>query len=255
MQAAELIEIMTPALVAGLLVALIHAPLGLEVLARGIVFIDLAIAQIAGLFVVLANHWMDNSSWGTVQLVAGSSAVCAAIFFRWIERIVPHEQEAIIGSMFILAASAMLLALTDSPHGGDKIRHILAGQILFVQWSAIVSFAPLLLAALILWFLFPFIQRGLPFFLLFSLVVTASVQLVGVYVVFASLIIPALAVNAMRSGRAIIAICVGAFAVFAGIIASTLADLPAGPALVFTYATTAVIVRVAFQNLTPRQSP
>ena len=84
MQLAELVEIMTPALVAGLLVALIHAPLGLEVLARGIVFIDLAIAQIAGLFVVLANHWMDNSSWGMVQLVAGSSAVCAAIFFRWI---------------------------------------------------------------------------------------------------------------------------------------------------------------------------
>jgi len=255
MPSAELVEIMTPALVAGLLVALIHAPLGLEVLARGIVFIDLAIAQIAGLTVVLTNHWMDNSAWGTIQLAAGSSAVCAAMFFRWIERIVPREQEAIIGSMFILAASAMLLTLTDSPHGGDKIRHILAGQILFVQWSAIVSFAPLLLVALVLWFLLPFIRNGLPFFLLFSLVVTASVQLVGVYVVFASLILPALAVNAMGSGRTIIAICVGAFAVLAGIVTSTLLDLPAGPALVFAFAIIAILVRVTSQGMALRQRP
>ena len=243
MQGVELIEIMAPALVAGLMVALIHAPLGLEVLARGIVFIDLAIAQIAGLFVVLVNSWVHEPSWSVVQVVAGLSAVCAAFFFRWIERIVPREQEAIIGSTFILAASAMLLALADSPHGGEEMRHILAGQILFVRWPTIFSFAPILLGAVFLWFRLPAVQRGLPFFLLFALVVTASVQLVGVYVVFASLILPALAVGTVRPGQTAAAMIVSLFAVLAGIAASIWADLPAGPALVLAYAMTALLVR------------
>ncbi len=256
MQGSELIEIMAPALVAGLIVALLHAPLGLEVLARGIVFIDLAIAQIAGLFVVLVNYWIHEPSWGVVQLAAGLSAICAAFIFRWIERILPREQEAIIGSTFILAASAMLLVLVDRPHGGEEMRHILAGQILFVRWPTIFSFAPVFLAALFLWFRFPSLQRGLPFFLIFAVVVTASVQLVGVYVVFASLILPALAVNTVRARKTVAAIAVSIIAVLIGITASTLADLPAGPTLVFAYAMTTFIVRLSvwcFRFPKPRQ--
>ena len=249
MQGVELIEIMAPALVAGLMVALIHALLGLEVLARGIVFIDLAIAQIAGLFFVLANYWIHEPTWGVVQVVAGLSAIGAAVFFRWIERILPREQEAIIGSTFILAASALLLALVDNPHGGEEIQHILAGQILFVRWSTIMSFAPILLGALFLWSRFSAVRRGLPFFVLFALVVTASVQLVGVYVVFASLILPGLAVNSMHGGRTAGAIAVSVLAVVFGITASTWADLPTGPALVFAYAIATVLFRLSVWGL------
>ena len=234
---------MAPALVAGLMVALVHAPLGMEVLARGIVFIDLAIAQIAGLSVVLADYWIHEPSWGIVQCAAGAAALGAAVLFRWIERTSPREQEAIIGSSFILAASAMLLALVDNPHGGEEISHILAGQILFVRWSAIGAFASVFVAAFALWFALPVVRRGLPFFLLFALVVTASVQLVGVYVVFASLILPALAVNTLRSNRTVAAIAVAVCAVLAGIGASTWADLPAGPALVFAFAIMALLAR------------
>lgn len=255
MPGVELVEIMAPALVVGLMVALVHAPLGLEVLARGIVFIDLAIAQVAGLFVVLVNYWTHEPPWGLVQVAAGLSAICAAFFFRWIERVAPREQEAIIGSTFILAASAMVLAVIDSPHGGEEMRHILAGQILFVRWPVVFSFAPVFMAALFLWVRCPAVQRGLPFFLLFALVVTASVQLVGVYVVFASLILPALAVNTMRSRKTSAAMLVGMGAVLAGITASTWADWPAGPALVFAYAITTVLVRVVHDAFVSRSIP
>lgn len=249
MQSLDLLEIMAPALVAGLMVALIHAPLGIEVLARGIVFIDLAIAQIAGLFVVLANYWLHEPSWGVVQAVAGLSAICAAVFFRWIERAFPREQEAIIGCTFILAASALLLALVDNPHGGEEMQDILAGQILFVRWETIFSFAPVLLGALLLWFRFPVVRRGLPFFVLFAVVVTASVQLVGVYVVFASLILPALAANTLGARKAATAIAVSVLAILIGITVSTLADWPAGPALVFAYAVMTVLTRFGARKL------
>jgi zinc/manganese transport system permease protein len=162
-----------------------------------------------------------------------------------VERRLPREQEAVIGSAFVLAASAALLALADHPRGGEEIQHILAGQILFVRWTEILTFAPVYVIAAGLWFGYPRVRKGFPFFLLFALVVTASVQLVGVYVVFASLILPALAVNAMRPPRAGTAILVGAAAVLAGIVGSTLGDLPAGPVLVFAFAVAAVLYRLA----------
>ncbi len=240
----ELLEIIAPALIAGLLIALIHAPLGLEVLARGIVFIDLAVAQIAGLSVVIVNWWVHEPSWIVIQCVAVLSVTFAALFFYWIERVLPREQEAIIGSTFIIAASAMLLILTDNPHGGTEMRHVLAGQILLIRWSMIYSFAPILIVALILWFRFPPVRRGFLFFLIFAVVITSSVQLVGVYVVFASLILPALAVNTLGSGKITKAMACGVVAVLFGVAISALADLPAGPVLVFSFALVAILVRL-----------
>jgi zinc/manganese transport system permease protein len=240
----ETLEIVLPAATAGLMIAIIHGPLGIEVLRRGIIFIDLAIAQIAGLCVVLVKLWLHEPSWGLTQIAAGVAALLAAVFFRWVEKALPHEQEAIIGSSFILAASAVLLALANHPQGGEEIQHILSGQMLFISWSEILAFLPLYAAATAIWFCFPLIRSGLGFFALFALVVTASVQLVGVYVVFASLILPALAVNKRKTGIAPAAIVCGAMAVLLGVISSTAGDLPSGPVLVFCYAAVTVLVRI-----------
>ena len=242
----EVLEIILPATVAGLVIALIHSVLGIEVLRRGIIFIDLAIAQISGLCVVLTALWMHEPSWLETQVVAGLAALLAAVFFRWVEKIVPDEQEAIIGSCFVLAASAVLLALANHPHGGEEIQHILSGQILFISWSEILAFIPLYLVAALLWLSVPSVRSGLGFFILFALVVTASVQLVGVYVVFASLILPALAVNAMGGRKAIAAMITATLAVFLGVATSALHDLPAGPVLVFSFAIVAVIYRLGY---------
>ena len=244
MQGLEALEIVLPATVAGLAIALIHSVLGIEVLRRGIIFIDLAIAQIAGLCVVLVGLWLHEPSWGETQIAAAVAALAAAAFFRWIERIVPDEQEAVIGSCFVLAASAVLLALANHPHGGEEIQHILSGQILFISWSQILAFMPLYVVAGVLWFGVPQVRSGLGFFVLFALVVTASVQLVGVYVVFASLILPALAVNSMDRGKVGAAMLAGVVAVIAGVVISTLRDLPAGPVMVIAFAVVAVTWRV-----------
>lgn len=246
MQGLEAFEIVLPAAVAGLMIALIHSGLGIEVLRRGIIFIDLAIAQIAGLCVVLTALWLHEPSWIQTQIAAGIAALAAAAFFRWVEKVLPHEQEAIIGSCFILAASAVLLALADHPQGGEEIQHILSGQILFISWSQILAFLPFYALAIAIWFGVPRVRSGLGFFVLFALVVTASVQLVGVYVVFASLILPALAVNAMGAGKAVVAIGASMLAVIAGTAASALHDLPAGPVLVFSFAVVTMVYRLAY---------
>jgi len=248
----ELFEIVLPATIAGLAIALIHSVLGIEVLRRGIIFIDLAIAQIAGLCVVLTSLWMHEPTWSETQVVAGLAALLAAFFFRWVEKIVPNEQEAIIGSCFVLAASAVLLALANHPHGGEEIQHILSGQILFISWSEILAFLPLYVVAAMLWFVVPSVRSGLGFFVLFALVVTASVQLVGVYVVFASLILPALAVNRMGRGKTIAAMIAGFGAVLIGITGSALHDFPAGPVLVFSFAIVAVAYRLGYSAYSKR---
>ena len=234
MPSIELLEIVGPALAAGLMIALTHAPLGIEVLRRGIIFIDLAIAQIAGLGLVAAGLYMKDAPWWIAQSVALACALLAGLFFRLIERKLPRQQEAVIGTSFILAASLALLLLADSPHGGEEVRHLLSGQVLFVTWPHVLAHAPVYAIILSLWFLMPRIRRSIWFYILFAMAITSSVQLVGVYVVFASLIIPAL--SSVRAARPHITgwLC-GVLAVVTGIALSAWLDLPAGPFLVVAY--------------------
>ena len=159
----ESLEIVLPATIAGLMVAILHVPLGIEVLRRGIIFIDLAIAQIAGLCVVLVKLWVHDASWAITQIAAIFSALAAALFFRWVEKVAPQEQEAVIGSSFVLAAAAILLALANHPHGGEEVQHILSGQILFVSWERILAFLPIYGAGLILWFSVVSLRQGVCF--------------------------------------------------------------------------------------------
>jgi len=97
--------------------------------------------------------------------------------------------------MFILAATGGLLLLAHNPHGGEHLRDLLSGQILWVRYEQLVL--PALGAVFIIVMLTLFKERlgRLGFYLIFALAVTASVQLVGVYLVFASLIVPALGVR------------------------------------------------------------
>jgi zinc/manganese transport system permease protein len=245
----ELLEIVGPALVAGLMIAFTHAPFGLEVLKRGIIFIDLAIAQFAGLGMVGANLVWHEPAWWMIQIAALGSALLAALFFRITEKILPEEQEAIIGSSFVLASATALLLLADQPHGGEEIQHLLSGQILFVAWHDVIFHAPIYACILILWFSWSNKTRGSEYFyLLFAIAITSSVQLVGVFVVFASLILPALA--AAKSERKLpVAWGCGMTSVVTGIAISAFIDAPAGPVIVLTFAITAVIIRVASAKL------
>lgn len=240
----EIIEIVGPALVAGLMIALTHAPLGIEVLRRGIIFIDLAVAQIAGLGLVVGNMFIHDPSPWLVQFIALVCAIAAGLFFRKVEKAMPERQEAIIGCAFVLAASLALLLLADHPHGGEEVKHLLSGQMLFVTWTDVLKHAPIYALILLVWFSRPTVRSNIGFYLLFALAITSSVQLVGVYVVFASLILPALAAVGVKQPHVTAWLC-GVAAVLSGIAFAVAFDMPAGPIIILSYTAAVLIIRAA----------
>lgn len=234
--------IVGPAFIAGLIVLSTHVPLGHEVLQRGIIFIDLAIAQIAGLGVIAA-HGMDWDQNGIeVQIAAVSASLIAAIGLNWTEKRWPRKQEPLIGILFILAATGGILLLAGNPHGSEHLKELLVGQILWSTWASLLPIAALYAALLVLWFTVGKKFGPLGFYMIFAVAVTASVQIVGIYLVFASLIIPALATTHLQSGSRLLAgYTIGALSYFAGIVLSVIFDLPTGAIIVWTMAAIALI--------------
>jgi len=234
--------IIAPAFIAGLLVLATHVPLGAQVLKRGIVFIDLAIAQIAGLGVIAAGLADFDQEW-MVQLAAGTAAVLGALLLTWTEKRWPKVQEALIGALFVLAATGGLLLLANNPHGGEHLRDLLAGQILWVGYDQLLI--PAIGTAVIGGLLLAFQGRmgHFGFYLLFAIAVTISVQLVGVYLVFASLIVPSLgARNYGGRIRLWLAGAIGIAGYGAGLLLSMMYDLPAGALIVWCLAVLAALV-------------
>lgn len=235
--------IIGPAFVAGLVVLSTHVPLGQEVLQRGIIFIDLAIAQVAGLGVIAA-HAMDWDPNGLeVQFAAVGAALMAALGLNWTEKRWANIQEPLIGILFILAATGGILILAGNPHGSEHLKELLVGQILWTTWSSIWPVAILYSIVLSVWLLLRSRFGALTFYLAFAVVVTASVQIVGIYLVFASLIMPALATTGIRRGNRLIAgYLLGALSYFLGIVLSFLLDLPTGAVIVWSMAAVAILV-------------
>lgn len=224
-------------LAAGLVVLATHVPLGLTVLRRGIIFIDLAVAQVAALGVIVAGLLHVDDGWGGVvtQLAAAIAALLAAALLAASERRWPDIQEGLIGLLFVAAAAAGILLLAGNPHGGDHLRDLLAGQILWVGWQQVAGVAVLSAGVLLIrsWLARRGSGEGFAFYVLFAVAVTASVQLVGVLLVFASLIAPAVATHALGGrSRAVIAFLLGATAYATGLGISLFADLPAGATVV-----------------------
>ncbi|GJL90772.1 metal ABC transporter permease [Hyphococcus sp.] len=226
-------SILFPAFLAGLLVLSTHVPLGQQVLKRGIVFIDLAIAQVAGLGVTIAGaSGFEPAGW-RVQVAAGGAALLGAFLLTWTEKKWPDVQEALIGVLFVLAACVEILVLADNPRGGEHLKDLLVGQILWVSPMSLIPTAIAYAAALVIWFGFRKHFGRVGFYVLFALVVTQSVQLVGIYLVFASLIVPALAARRFPEGMRLIAgYAVGIIGYIGGLVASSLLDLPTGAMIV-----------------------
>ncbi|MDH4049670.1 MAG: metal ABC transporter permease [Gammaproteobacteria bacterium] len=242
MNAIEL-SILLPAFVAGLIVLSTHVPLGAEVLRRGIIFIDLAIAQVAGLGVIAADRiGFEPSDW-MVQVSAVSAALLVSLILNWTNRRWPEVQEALIGICFVMAAAAGILLLAGNPHGGENLRELLVGQILWVTFDQLIPFGVVNAVILGLWFRFRSRMNGLPFYILFAFAVTSSVQLVGIYLVFGSLIIPALATLRIerRFHRLTSGYVLGSLGFAAGLALSAWLDLPSGAVIVWTLAAVAVL--------------
>ena len=252
------LDILLPALLAGLLVLATHVPLGRMVLERGIVFIDLAVAQVAGLGVAIAGllGW-DDIAWA-VQASAVGAALVSAGFLIWCERRLPQVQEGIIGVVFVAAASAEIMVLDYNPHGAEHLKDLLIGQILWVLPNQLAWTCALYVAVVVACWLGNLRRRRALFYLVFAVTITASVQLVGIYLVFASLIVPALAVHRLEPRRQLpVAFACGFGGYLLGLASSALLDWPTGAAIVCWLAASGAVTLAATRRwpVTPRGAP
>jgi zinc/manganese transport system permease protein len=242
-------SILAPAFVAGLVVLLTHIPLGREVIKRGIIFIDLAIAQIAGLGVIIAYTLGWDQRGIEAQIAAVTSALIGAWVLSRLDAKYGHHQESLIGVSFILAATAGILLLANNPHAGEHLSELLVGQILWVEWSQLLYAAVVSATVLLVWSIYHDHIGSTGFYILFAFAVTVSVQLVGVYLVFASLIIPALATASMSTPRAmVVAAIIGVLGYACGLVVSALIDLPSGAVIVWCIAISAIVVTIVFRQ-------
>jgi zinc/manganese transport system permease protein len=242
------------ALLASLVLAGIHAYLGFHVVRRGVIFVDLALAQMAALGValgvVLGVHENPLASYG----LALSMTLVGAASFAWLrrqDRRVPLE--AFIGIVFATAQALVFLVLEKSPAGPEHLKETLVGTLFTIAPDKVLKTAALYAVIGLMHVLLrrPFFQitndpegaqaRGrrlfawdFLFYATFGFVVTSSVQIAGVLLVFGLLVIPAVA-GLMTTARPAAALLVGwAFgflACFLGLVASLRLDAPAAPTI------------------------
>jgi zinc/manganese transport system permease protein len=254
---------------AGLVLVAIHAWLGLHVLARGVVFVDLSLAQVAALgltVAILAGHDVASEA---AYWYAAAFALGGALLFALVRAAGARiQQEAIIGIVYAVSASLGVLALDRAPQGGEHIKQLMIGSILTVTpqevatiaalYSVIgvthaafhrplleVSFEPEAAAArgrrLLVW--------DVLFYGSFALVVTSSVRMAGVLLVFAYLIVPAALAGVLATGlarRLAVAWTLGVVLTAAGLYASWRWDLPTGPAIVSAFGAAVALAGIAF---------
>jgi len=233
-------SIILPALVAGLLILVIHVPFGLEVLKRGIIFIDLSIAQLAamgGFFATLIFYSWEGAPYHifAVQGFAFLCALAGGLFFMYVEKHHPKIEEAVIGCIFVLSATLILLVLSQNAHVGEHLNDLLAGQLLFVSWSQVSLLGVVAVLFALIMYRFRASVFGRWFYLFFALFVTVSVQISGLYLVFATLIFPAVGVHyiAQYKNKLLIGYLGSFLGLIGGLLSALLLDLSTGPAIVW----------------------
>jgi zinc/manganese transport system permease protein len=247
----------------------IHVYLGLHVLSRGIIFVDLALAQVAALgatFATLVDH--SEIHGGTSYWWALGFTLAGAVVFAGTRRLASRvPQEAIIGIIYAVASAAVILVMDRAPHGAEHIKSLLVRDILWVQdWGVVTELAAIYGAIGAFHWLFrrrfldatfgaPHGRSGwsvfwwdLLFYATFGAVVTSSVQVAGVLLVFSYLMVPsvmaALLVDSIGA-RLAVGWAVGFVVSVAGLYGSARFDLPTGATVVVTFGGALVLVGVA----------
>ena len=199
------------------------APLGTQVLARGVVFIDLAVAQAAAAAALWVAAVVDHPNVWTTQAMATTGAMACAAAVAWLSRLWPQQREALIGLLYVSGASMALLGAGQDPHGRERLGQLLAADVLWADWPQVMvlTACALAVAASRRWLL-----RDAVFYPGFALVASLAVPVLGLFVVFAALIAPALW---QRAGWSAVGAGLGAMAASAfGLLASWMFDVPSG---------------------------
>jgi zinc/manganese transport system permease protein len=203
------------------------APLGAQVLARGVVFIDLAVAQAAAAAALWVGAFVDHPDWITTQALAVAGALACAGAVAGLSRRWPGQREALIGLLYVLGASIALLGARQDPHGRERMTELLAADVLWAQWPQVAVLATCAAAVLALR---ARLARDGVFYSVFAAVTSLAVPVLGLFLVFAALIAPALWQRAGVAGP--LAWAGGAAACALGLAASWLLDAPSGACVV-----------------------
>ena len=262
------------ALLASLVLAGIHAYLGFHIVRRGVIFVDLALAQMAALGVALSLVINAHENERLTYLMALGMTFVGAAVFAWLrgqeKRQVPLE--AFIGIVFATAQAAVFLVLEKSPSGPEHLKETLVGSLFTVDPKHVAYTAVLYTVIGILHFLLrkPFFEitndpkgaeaRGrklfwwdLAFYAMFGFIVTSSVQIAGVLLVFGFLVIPAVAglMSTQNPGKALaIGWVFGFLGSLLGLLGSIRFDLPAAPTILVSLAALLLVLGIAL-NLRP----
>jgi zinc/manganese transport system permease protein len=259
----DLLSFLAVPFVAGLILTGIHAYLGVHVVERGVIFVDLSLAQIAALgttMAYLAGHELHEPI--TYFWSLGFTFIGAAIFaLTRTHRETRIPQEAIIGIVYAVSAAAAILAMSKAPEGTEHLKDMLVGNILTVSWATVIQTA--ILYAIVGAFHFIFRKKFLAislgqsipnvrwwdflFYTSFGFVVTSSVAIAGVLLVFSYLIVPSVAAMlfAQSIGRRLaIGWTMGAVVSALGILASFRLDLPTGATIVCTFGVALLVMAI-----------
>lgn len=236
----------------------IHAYLGLHVIAREVVFVDIALAQIASLGATAAFMWgYDLESWGSYAFGLVFTILGASVFALTRTRERRVSQEAVIGVVYAVSSAASVLVADRTPHGAEHLRNMLVGSILAVRGSEVVKVAGLYaLIGLFHWLCRrPFLLISTDsdrayrdgwqvrwwdflFYASFGVVVTSSVRIAGVLLVFSYLIVPTLAANLLGGSiprRLAVAWSFGTLVSVLAMAASAVFDTPTGATVVCAF--------------------
>jgi zinc/manganese transport system permease protein len=254
----DFISMMAAPMVMALILVTMHSYLGYHVVQRGVIFVDIALAQVAAFGVsvslLMGGEVGTDETWA---VALASTLMGAWLITRTRTRRQRAPQEAYIGIIYAVSSAAMLLVLTQVPHGGEEIRHLLIGAILWVSWTVVAKTAVIygLLGILLYLWRKPLArvstdpegarQAGLSlrrwdlvFYIVLGTVVTSSVQIAGVLLVFSLLVVPAvmgIRLFAAPRRRYLFALAVGTLAVVVGATLSYVLDLPTGAAIICVF--------------------
>ncbi len=254
----ELIRMMAPPFAASVVLVLIHSYLGGHVLKRGVIFVDLAMAQFAAMGAALGLLFSFELESMPSYFLGLASALAAAGLFATARRYI-HKvpQEAIIGIAYVASSAAAILIADRAPHGAEHIKQILIGSILWVSWAEVLK--TMLIYGGLGWLLYwahprlvlvsedpdEAASRGMNilgwdflFYVIFAFVVTSSVRIAGVLLVFSILIVPsvfAALISATGRLRLPVAWAYGIVMSLLGMLASYYLDLPTGATVVVVF--------------------
>jgi zinc/manganese transport system permease protein len=273
----SIVQFLLPAIAATLIIAGIHAYLGLHVVERGVIFVDLSLAQIASLGAAIGVWQGFDPSEPAISWMSLAFTLIGALIFAVVkDRDANIPQEAIIGITYAVASAAVILAMSQATGEAEHLRDMLVGNILSVQWPEVWLTAIIYLAIGLFHWVFRarFLAISLDparvaasgvsvrfwdflFYASFGLVVTRSVAIAGVLLVFCYLIVPS--VGAMLYARTIgarltVGWAMGLLVSILGMYFSVLFDLPTGATIVCTFGLV-LVVMAAVRPLIRRPPP